>query len=139
MGFPITRCEKALHATGNQDSEAAMNWLFAHMDDPDIDIPLELTSRPTASANVDADSIAMLTSMGFTETHAQAALKSTDGNMERAVEWLFSHPEEANEVSLEPSVKDEVPGSAEKPALYQLQSIVCHKGRSIHTGYVFNL
>jgi uncharacterized UBP type Zn finger protein len=34
MGFPTVRCQKALLATGNSDAEAAMNWLFSHMDDP---------------------------------------------------------------------------------------------------------
>jgi len=34
MGFPTIRCHKALLATGNSDPEAAMEWLFAHMEDP---------------------------------------------------------------------------------------------------------
>ena len=34
MGFPTIRCQKALLATGNQDPETAMEWLFGHMDDP---------------------------------------------------------------------------------------------------------
>jgi uncharacterized UBP type Zn finger protein len=34
MGFPEIRCQKALLATGNSDPEAAMEWLFAHMEDP---------------------------------------------------------------------------------------------------------
>ena len=34
MGFPTIRCQKALLATGNNDAEAAMEWLFAHMEDP---------------------------------------------------------------------------------------------------------
>lgn len=34
MGFPTIRCQKALLATGNSDPEAAMEWLFAHMEDP---------------------------------------------------------------------------------------------------------
>lgn len=34
MGFPAVRCQKALLATGNDNAEAAMEWLFAHMDDP---------------------------------------------------------------------------------------------------------
>ena len=33
MGFPQIRCQKALLATGNSDPEAAMEWLFAHMED----------------------------------------------------------------------------------------------------------
>jgi ubiquitin carboxyl-terminal hydrolase 5/13 len=34
MGFPEMRCKKALLATGNSDPEAAMEWLFGHMEDP---------------------------------------------------------------------------------------------------------
>jgi ubiquitin carboxyl-terminal hydrolase 5/13 len=34
MGFPENRGKKALIVTGNQGAEAAMNWLFEHMDDP---------------------------------------------------------------------------------------------------------
>lgn len=34
MGFPLIRCQRALLATGNSSAEAAMEWLFAHMDDP---------------------------------------------------------------------------------------------------------
>ena len=34
MGFPTLRCHKALLATGNTDADTAMEWLFAHMDDP---------------------------------------------------------------------------------------------------------
>ncbi len=34
MGFPLIRFQKALLATGNSDPEAAMEWLFAHMEDP---------------------------------------------------------------------------------------------------------
>jgi ubiquitin carboxyl-terminal hydrolase 5/13 len=33
MGFPSVRCQRALLATGNSDPEAAMNWLFMHMED----------------------------------------------------------------------------------------------------------
>ena len=41
MGFLTIRCQKALLATGNQDPEAAMEWLFAHMEDPGTDkLPL---------------------------------------------------------------------------------------------------
>jgi len=51
MGFPLVRSQKALLATGNADANAAMEWLFAHMDDPGAaspppDIALALTEYP---------------------------------------------------------------------------------------------
>ena len=39
MGFPKVRCQKALLATGNSDPTAAMEWLFAHMEDPGMNLP----------------------------------------------------------------------------------------------------
>jgi len=140
MGFPLNRCEKALHATGNSDANAAMEWLFGHMDDADIDAPLDLGDSQVASGTVDVEKIDMLGAMGFGPPQARKALKETGGDMERAVEWLFSHPDDQGEFEDEtPSAADEgakdIPGSADLPASYQLQSIICHKGVSIHAGH----
>jgi len=71
------------------------------------------------------------------------------GDMERAVEWLFSHPDEPMEPSvpaldtfdtnanatanIPPSSK--LQGHSVKPAKYRLQSVVMHKGASVHTGH----
>jgi ubiquitin carboxyl-terminal hydrolase 5/13 len=141
MGFPRVRCEKALHATGNADAEAASNWLFAHMEDPDIDVPLDLggSSGGSGNAAVSAEAIEMLSGMGFNAPQARQALKETGGDLERAVEWLFSHPDAAGDfddgsASAELPKEKKVWGSAEVPASFQLQSIVCHKGSSIHAG-----
>ncbi|KAL2132191.1 hypothetical protein VTI74DRAFT_4106 [Chaetomium olivicolor] len=140
MGFPRVRCEKALHATGNADANAAMEWLFGHMDDPDIDIPLDLGGAP-AEKTADPEAIAMLESMGLGGPRAVKALKECDGNVERAIEWLFSHPddqgdtEEGAEADGEASKAAGEAGSSALPANFQIQSIVCHKGTSIHTGH----
>lgn len=143
MGFPQVRCEKALHATGNSDANAAMEWLFAHMEDPDIDTPLDLSggSSDTAGAGTaDPEKIEMLGAMGFGAPQAKKALKETGGDVERAVEWLFSHPDDQGlfdddaAVTDAPAAAKEPAGSATLPARFQLQSIVCHKGTSIHAG-----
>jgi ubiquitin carboxyl-terminal hydrolase 5/13 len=65
--------------------------------------------------------------------------------MERAVDWLFSHPDEpiapemdtfdsnANAVTVTGDAK--VSGHVASPANYKLQSVVMHKGSSVHSGH----
>ncbi|KAF2876802.1 hypothetical protein BDV95DRAFT_625943 [Massariosphaeria phaeospora] len=145
MRFPKVRCEKALHATGNSDPEAASNWLFAHMDDPDIDDAVDFDASGGLSNTaiaLDPEKIDSLCAMGFNTPQARQALKETSGDMERAVDWLFSHPDAPGD--FEEGSSSEVPaattettlaGSDKLPANFQLQSIVCHKGSSIHAGH----
>ncbi|KAK9377656.1 uncharacterized protein V1513DRAFT_434854 [Lipomyces chichibuensis] len=135
MGFPSTRCEKALYNTGNSDPDAAMNWLFQHMEDPDIDDPLNLGKADT-NLQISEGSIAVLADMGFTVLQAKKALKETGGDMERAVEWLFSHPDDDGSTTEAQSERTEVTaGDALMPALFKLHSIICHKGASVHAGH----
>ena len=147
MGFPRTRCEKALHATGNSDADTAMNWLFAHMDDPDIDAPLDLgasgsTSGP--SAGVSQESIDTLGAMGISPPQARKALKETGGDVNRALDWVFSHPDDqgdfgdvdtSNADAVQADFTKQEAGDTELPATFRLSSIVCHKGASIHAGH----
>ena len=143
MGFPRVRCEKALHATGNGDADAAMTWLFAHMEDPDIDTPICLSEPSTgAGGEVNEDSIASLEAMGIGVPQARKALKETGGDITRAIDWVFSHPDDPGDDGVAASAagqtdaegKENEAGSAELPARFRLQSIVCHKGASIHAG-----
>lgn len=139
MGFPMVRCEKALYNTGNSpDAEVAMNWLFAHMEDPDIDEPFVAPSSKKVTGP-SADQIAMLQDMGFSAPQARKALRECGGNPEAAVEWLFNNPADPGESEETTASTDPEPerkrGSSELPANYKLKAIVCHKGRSIHTGH----
>lgn len=154
MGFPQNRCLKALHATGNSDADSAMTWLFAHMDDPDIDDPLRIDggkSKQSAS-EVRPEDIETLEAMGISAPQARKALKETNGDVNRALDWVFSHPDDQGDygdieedpngpndpASTSAASKEEkvFPGSEKLPAQFQLQSIACHKGASIHAGYV---
>ncbi|KAK1148282.1 ubiquitin C-terminal hydrolase Ubp14 [Aspergillus melleus] len=140
MGFPKARCEKALYVTGNTDAEAAMNWLFAHMDDDDVDEPLGGNkSLSSSDASYDAGKVAQLGEMGIEEPRAKKALEATGGDVVRAIDWVFSHPdaliEDENQASDDASSgQPRVPGFDSTPARYQLRSIICHKGSSIHAG-----
>ncbi|KAF5093826.1 hypothetical protein D0Z03_002277 [Geotrichum reessii] len=147
MGFPRSRCEKALYHTGNSpDAEVAMNWLFAHMEDPDIDEPLVIPAGNNAgksgSLGPSAEQIAMLQDMGFAAPQARKALRETSGNYEAAIEWLFNNPTDPGEDEelVDTIVEDALPesqsrGDASLPANYKLKAIICHKGRSIHAGH----
>ena len=67
--------------------------------------------------------------------------------MDRAVDWLFSHPDEpveepenldqfdikANAVHV--PLDSKVAGHATLPANYRLQTVVMHKGSSVHSGH----
>lgn len=138
MGFPRVRCEKALHATGNNDAEAAMNWLFAHMDDADIDEPVNLGGGSSIHAD-DADKIAQLGDMGIGAPQARKALRECDGDVNRALDWVFSHPDDQGDFEEDTNTgmadTKMPPGTAETPAIFELESIACHKGASIHAGH----
>ena len=59
--------------------------------------------------------------------------------MERAVDWLFSHPEATGDFGDDAapegaSAPTAIPEDT-KPAKFSLSSIVCHKGSSIHAGH----
>ena len=161
MGFPRTRCEKALHATGNSDAELAMTWLFSHMEDPGIDAPLDLVGAgniqaSTSKVAVNPESIETLASMGISAPQARKALKQTEGDVNRALDWVFSHPDDQGDFDDDDDDDDDevignasaqtteateklLPGSTDSPAQFQLKSIVCHKGASIHAGFVLHL
>ena len=128
-----------------------MNWLFGHMEDPDIDNLGDLggdtapTGEPaSAIGGVSQESIEALGAMGILAPQARKALKETGGDVNRALDWVFSHPDDAGDFGEEEvapaqaedtSKEKALAGSAELPANFQLSSIVCHKGASIHTGH----
>ncbi|KAK2733461.1 hypothetical protein FQN57_002115 [Myotisia sp. PD_48] len=140
MGFPEIRIKKALYNTGNEDPEAALSWLFSHMEDPDIDEPASFDNAASPECPPDGEAkVAQLGDMGIPRPKALKALGSTEWDVMRAVDWVFSHPDDDGEAegtnTTTSSSPVQIPGSAARPAKFQLQSIICHKGTSMHTGH----
>ncbi|KAH9069457.1 hypothetical protein EDB83DRAFT_2674227 [Lactarius deliciosus] len=97
MGVTPVRlgCRMAFVATVNGDLEAAMKWLSAHMEDPDIDDSVVILS---GGPEPSAEQVGMLSDMGFSRVQAHKALRDmARGPPERCrarLEWLFSHPDD---------------------------------------------
>lgn len=54
---------------------------------------------------------------------------------ERAVDWLFSHPDETGEEDDVATTTTGTPGDSNPPFNYTLRSFVSHKGTSVHCGH----
>jgi len=135
MGFGRNRCERAALAVNNSGVEAASEWLFAHMDDPSLDEPLAPAPAAPAAAGdaVPEEMVEQLMMMGFERDRCVYALKQTQNNAERAVDWLFSHADDPL-----PSEKPEAKAEAvvdTKPARYRLVAFITHMGRSTGMGH----
>lgn len=78
-----------------------MNWVLEHMGDADFNDPLPAPSSVGAPSSavdkgspVNPEALVMLTSLGFTDRQAEAALKATGGDAARGADWLFSHTDD---------------------------------------------
>ena len=121
MGFPEDAVRAACVATKNTDAEAALQWILAGN-----------SVASVTEAGVPEEAVMMLTSMGFTDKQARIALKNTGNNIERAADYLFSHPdldgEEESGASGTPQIDD---GTGK----YDLVGVVSHIGKSTAVGH----
>ncbi|NWQ62998.1 UBP13 hydrolase, partial [Neopipo cinnamomea] len=163
MGFPLEACRKAVYYTGNLGAEVAFNWIIAHMEEPDFAEPLVIpafgevaSSGAAALGTVGLDNqppeemVAIIISMGFQRNLAIQALKATNNNLERALEWIFSHPdlEEESEPALDTmdmennananilaDTESEGPRIKDGPGRYELFGFISHMGTSTMSGH----
>lgn len=56
MGFTINASQKALRAVGGSDTEAAMDWIFDHQNDPDLDADPPVPANSKKSSTEPEDS-----------------------------------------------------------------------------------
>ncbi|XP_043243919.1 ubiquitin carboxyl-terminal hydrolase 5-like [Amphibalanus amphitrite] len=135
MGFPEEACKRAVYTTQNSGVEAAMAWIMEHMTDADFAAPFTVPGTAPAGDSTftaDPDSVALIVSMGFTPAQAERALKETNNSVERAADWIFSHPAELND---EPTPAAAADGYRDGPGKYQLVAFISHMGTSTMVGH----
>ena len=120
MGFPESKCRKAALNAGN-NIEAAMEWLLSHVDEVDT---------KDKGCVVNPESISELEKMGFAHERARKALASCDGDIARAIDWLFSHNEDE-----ESSEKNNQTSLLDGAGQYELLGFVSHIGKNTSCGH----
>lgn len=129
MGFNHLHCQKAAINTSNTGVEEAMNWLFAHMEDPDINTPMSKKAQSSDVPLFDQSKVEALVSFGFPEELARKALKASGGDIEKATNWIFDNPDATNSASASDAALPDGGGR------YRLIGIVSHIGTSTHCGH----
>ncbi|XP_057375327.1 ubiquitin carboxyl-terminal hydrolase 5-like [Daphnia carinata] len=141
MGFPLVACKRAAILTHGAGLEAATQWIMEHMDDPDFLTPLLNSSSGIFKA--DEEGVAMLQSMGFSRSQCVKALQNTDNNVERAADWIFSHPDEISSGDCAPAPSAtptnasalSEPTFIDGPPVYELAAFISHMGTSTSVGH----
>lgn len=86
------------------------------------------------------EGLAMIVSMGFTIPQATKALKATDNNVERAIDYIFSHQDELDVEEMSQPSAAAAPSSAQKTyrdgdGKYRLIAFISHMGSSSQVGH----
>jgi len=128
MGFAKVGSEKAALAVSNSNLEAAMNWLVQHMEDPNLNTPPAPVASPQDTS--DPQVVEQLVQLGFSADRCRFALRQTSNNMERAVDWLFSHADDPL-----PQENKDTGVTDTRPPKYRLVAAITHLGASTGTGH----
>lgn len=148
MGIPENPAKHALYNTGNKDADAAVTWYFENMANEAINLPLKVKKKAGGAAaggkgEVPQELVDQMTMMGLPEKTCRRALKNCDNNVERAIDWAFSHMDDPDDdedegaggdVEMNPDDLNKQ-YECDKPGLYELQSFVTHLGASVHAGH----
>lgn len=139
MGFQPNGISRALFSTGNSDAESAMEWLFQHVEDPDLNEPFE---PPKSSNSATGDTLKVnpelldnMTAMGLDQKLSLKALVLNKGDVNRSVEWVFNNMDDDGELPQGPTVRNPKDYGHRTPEPYELTGIICHKGNSVHSGH----
>lgn len=109
MGLSELHAKHALYNSGGKDADLAVTWYFTNTDHPDLNKPLLVKKSKPGNANAaDAggppqDLIDQMVMMGLPPKKSKKALKNCDNNLERALDWAFSHMGEVDSDSDQPA------------------------------------
>lgn len=143
MGYSMDAAKRAVYYTNGTGLDAALSWLYEHQDDRDLNEPFTLDQADVAGASASAFSpdqkaLETLINMGLPEASALRGLRETNNNVERAIEWIFSHPDEP---SAAPAMVDDSAPLSESAVCrdgnekYRLVAFISHMGSSTLCGH----
>jgi ubiquitin carboxyl-terminal hydrolase 5/13 len=141
MGFSENACKRAILAVKSNNIEQAITWLFEHNEDSDFNAPLpNQGGSGRSSTAVDSEAIETLKCMGISEVHAKKALSETSNNVERAIEWYFSHQDELvcltdDQLQVDAPTGDRVAEYRDGNETYRLFAFISHMGSSTFCGH----
>ncbi|CAG9856066.1 unnamed protein product [Phyllotreta striolata] len=135
MGFPIEACKRAIFNTGNSGLEAATAWIMEHIADSDFTDPFVQPGLECSKFEPNPEALSTIVAMGFTPEQAKKALKATENNVERAMDWIFSHQDDLDDVK-----SPAPPTFRDGDGKYKLVGFISHMGTSTMVGhYVVHL
>ena len=158
MGFSVEACTRAVRAVASAGVEQASAWLFSHLDDADLNDPLPDEAAAGAAgaaaasssasgggaAACDPAAVEQLASMGFDDARVRHALNETRGDVDRALDWLFSHADDplpaqgAGAPAVAAAAGASAAGGAADeaaPGRYALAAFITHLGTSTGCGH----
>lgn len=130
MGFAAEDAEYSLREHDN-DVERAMEFLLSGG---------KAVPKPGTATSVSPESVAMITSMGFSDDHARLALSKTNGNVEASLDLLLSGAPLVPEDGDGSAVPDTAAAPAERASpssstTYRLAGFLSHIGPNLSSGH----
>mmetsp|Transcript_2922 Transcript_2922/g.4487 ORF Transcript_2922/g.4487 Transcript_2922/m.4487 type:complete len:837 (+) Transcript_2922:95-2605(+) len=136
MGFSQNAGIRAALATQNAGAEQAVNWVLMHSQDADINDPIQDGDDDDEEEEVDAGKVSQVAAMGFNQKHAIKALKATDGDVARAIDWLFSRAGQLDDDSSSEQKKKKIePGQNTDSPKYKIMGFISHIGDRATSGH----
>ncbi|GJD07944.1 Transportin-1 [Galdieria sulphuraria] len=133
IGFPKETVERALTESSCSNLEDAVAWLTGSQ---------KQDESPVGDSSLMNEQVEILVNMGFRAQDAKRALLQCDFSVERALDWLFSHPDmnEADEGSSQQmdervSLSGTCWAPSSEETSYQLLGAVVHLGSSTSSGH----